>query len=351
MYMNSQPYPYTMPQNNVMAPVYQQPQVPMTSTFYQVRDDDRVILLSLEDYLARQGYTPNSVRPDEWVRIVESAGDVFYSDIAQRVTRVIPYINFAPEDDDKAKGLQNSLAHHMRNPRFVSIMMKQLYQENNPEANAFVGAFLVTAADIYVSDMKKLDEAESTTVEKVKKDKDGKETKVPEPPKKSHRDDNVVASMYDAAMRLLSDKYEYVKNAVLGINKGDALGVAAYLAMNNAYTVKALLKTNLPLTSDLFEKDVKIHNNPGNIIAALLTLPKAEYAKLSVNQQKFMDTLTKWVYARLDALPPTACLDYLVQVYHTSAPADVVKPNLIQLKDCGTQYPQLYQVVRALKLN
>ena len=350
MYMNSQPYPYAQT-NAVMATPYQpQQSYPMGSTFYQVRDDDRIVLLSLDEYLARQGYTPSTVRPDEWVRIVESAGDIFYSDIAQRITRIIPYINFAPIDDDKAKGLQNSLAHHMRNPRFVSIMMKQLYQENNPEANAFVGAFLVSSAEIYATDMKKLDEADQAPkVESVKKDKE--KDKTPEPPKKSHRDDNVLASMYQAAMQLLSDKYEYVMNSVIGIAKGDALAVAAYLAMNNAYTVKALLKTNLPLTADIFEKDMKISSNPGNIIAALLTLPKADYLKLSGNQQKFMDTLIKWVYTRLDALPPTACLNYLVQVYHTSAPADVVKPYLIQLKDCGTQYPQLYQVVRALKLN
>lgn len=350
MYMNSQPYPYaTMPQNSMM-PTYQPQQVCDTfSNCYQVRDDDRVVLLSLEEYLAHQGYTPNNVRPDEWVRIVESAGDVFYSDIAQRITRIIQYINFAPEDDDKAIGLQNSIVHHMRNPRFVSILMKQLYQENNREANAFVGSTFVAAAEIYANDMKKLDEADAkASVEKVEKDGKKKEA---EPPKKSHRDDNVLANMYQAAMTLIGDKYEYVVRSVVGIAKGDALGVASYLAMNNALTIKGLLKTNLPLTSDLLENDVVIHNNPGNVIAALLTLQKSDYLKLTANQQKFMDTLVKWVYARLDAIPPTACLEYLVRVYHTSAPADVVKTNLIQLKDCGTQYPQLYQVVRALKLN
>lgn len=348
MYMNSQPY--AMPQANMPMPVpaYQQAYNTTSPTeFYQVRDDDKVILLSLDEYLARQGYTPNNVRPEEWVHIIDAAGDVFYSDIAQRLTRVASYINFAPEDDDKARGLMHSLAHHVRNPRFIAIMMKQLHQENNPEANGFIGAILITAAEMYVQEMRKLDEADKPEVEKTKKDKE----KAPETPKKTHLDENIVASMYDAALQLLSSKYEYVKNQVIGIGKGDALAIAAYLAMNNELTVKDIIKTDLPLTADLFENDARIHSNPGNVIAALLHLQKAEYAKLSVNQTKFLDTLTKWVYARLDALPPTACLNYLVQVYHTSAPADVVKTNLIQLKDCGPQYPQLYQVVRALKLN
>ena len=351
MYMNSQPYPYAMPQNNaIFTPAYQQAM--SASPQYQIREDDKIILLSLDEYLAHQGYTPKNVRPDEWIRIIESAGDIFYSDIAQRLTRVIPWINYAPEEDDRRIGLQHSIEHHMRNPRFVAILMKELYQENNQEANAFIGAFFVTAAESYVSEMKKLDEADAaSTIEKTKKEKDGKETKVPEPPKKSHRDDNIVASMYGAAMRLLSDKYEYVKNTVLGIDTGNALAIAAYLAMNNQYGVKCLLKSNLPLTSDLLENDPKIHVNPGRVIDGLLKLKKADYVKLTVNQQKFLDTLIKWVYVRLDTLQPSACLEYLRGVYQTSAPADLVKGNLIQLKDCGPQYAQLSQVTKALNLN
>jgi len=359
MYMNTQQYmnptAYPMLQNPAPVPVYQQAYNRTIPTeFYQVRDDDKIILLSFEEYLARQGYTPNTVRPEEWVRIVESAEDIFYSDIVQRLTRIFPFINYASEDDDRAKGLKYSLAHHMRNPRFISIMMKQLYQENNQEANGFAGAFLCTAASMYLEEMRKLDEAEVTEVPKPKKDKDSKDTKLPTPPsapKKSHVDENVIASMYQAAMQLLAGKYEYVKNRCIGIEQGDALAIAAYLAMNNEITIKELIKSDLPLTAELLQNDQKIGSDPGNIIAAALNLQKADYAKLSVNQTKFVDSLTKWVYSRLDSLPPTACLQYLVSVYHTSAPGDVVKTNLIQLKDCGTQYPQLIQVVRALKMN
>ena len=214
-----------------------------------------------------------------------------------------------------------------------------------------MASFLCKAAQMYLEEMRKLDEAEVTEVPKTKKDKDGKEEKVPTPPKKSHIDENIIASMYQAAMQLLSGKYEYVKNRCIGIEQGDALAIAAYLSMNNELTVKELIKSDLPLTAELFQNDQKIGPQPGNIIAAALHLQKADYAKLSVNQTKFVDSLTKWVYSRLDALPPTACLEYLVSVYNTAAPGDVVKTNLIQLKDCGTQYPQLIQVVRALKMN
>jgi hypothetical protein len=229
-------------------------------------------------------------------------------------------------------------------------MMKQLYQENNQEANGFAGAFICDAVQNYINEMKKLDEAEVKEVPKPKKEKDDKQ-ETPSAPKKSHLDENITASMYQAAMQLLNGKYQYVKNRCIGIGEGDALAVAAYLAMNNELTVKELIKCDLPLTAELFQNDQKIGTNPGNIIAAALHLQKADYAKLTVNQTKFVDSLTKWVYAKLDALPPTACLEYLVSVYNTSAPADVVKTNLIQLKDCGTQYPQLKQVVMALKMN
>ena len=140
--MYTQPYMnpnYPMLQNQMPVPVYQQAyNRTMPTEFYQVRNDDKIILLSFEQYLAHQGYTPNNTRPEEWVRIVESAEDIFYSDIAQRLTRIFPFINYGNPDDDKVKGLTNSLAHHLRNPRFISIMMKQLYQENNSESNGFI---------------------------------------------------------------------------------------------------------------------------------------------------------------------------------------------------------------------
>lgn len=349
MFYNQQ-YPMG-PQSAMPMPVYQQACASTVSTeFYQIRPDDTVILYSLEKYLANKGYTPQNLRPDEWIRMYESSRDIFYSDIVQRLTRVIPYINYASEDDDVAKGLRHSLAHHMRNKYFIDLMMKQLYQENNPVANGFIGAFLCKAVEIYINEMHAKDELEVTEVKSTKKDKDKDKDKV-EPPKKSNVDDSIIAMMYNAAKALLSDKYVYVKNQCLNIGDGDALAIAAYLAMNNELTVKELIRSDLPITADLLQNDVTIGKDPGNIISAALKLQKADYAKLSVNQTKFVDSLVTWIYERLDALQPTACLEYLVCVYGTSQPADVVKPYLIQLKDCSTKYPQLKQVTRALKIN
>ena len=42
--------------------------------------------------------------------------------------------------------------------------------------------------------------------------------------------------------------------------------------------------------------------------------------------------------------------DYLVRVYGTYQPADKIKTKLIQIQDCGTQYPQLFTVAKAFKL-
>lgn len=73
--------------------------------------------------------------------------------------------------------------------------------------------------------------------------------------------------------------------------------------------------------------------------------------KLSVNQAKFLESLTKWIYSRLNSLDPSLCLQLLVAAYGSTNPGDYVKTCLIQPKDCGTQYPNLKQVAISLKIN
>lgn len=344
---------YQMPQSPMPAPVYQQAAYSNTypTEFYQLRPDDVVILYSLEKYMEKRGFTPETVRPDEYMRLYESTRDVFYSDIVQRLTRVIPYVNYADEDNEQAKALRNSLYHHMRNPYFLDLMMRQLYQENNLEANGFIGAFLCEAATAYYNEMKMKDELETSELkDKSKKDKGDKDEKTP-PPKKSNFDENIMQQMYNAALSLLRGKFEYVKSQCVGMDSGDAIAVAAKLAMNNELTLKELIKSNLPLTADILQNDSKIGPYPQNIITAALHLKKADYAKLSVNQTKFVDSLTKWVYSTLERWGPMEALNFLTSAYRTSMPGDAVKDKLIQLKDCGTQYQNLLQVVRVMKLN
>ena len=314
---------------------------------YGIRNDDLLITLSLEKYMEMRGYTPNTVRPEEWVRLYESISDNFYSDIIQRLNRVIPYINYMSQIDpkeDTSYGMKISLYHHFRNSRFMTILMSYLSKVNDNELSASVGAMLCDAAAYYVTEMKKLDEEDAEAAKKDKKDKKDAE------PKKSHLDDNVVASMYTAAQRLLAGPYSYVKNNYPGLTDGEQLMIAAYLVMNNEVAVKNLIACDLPLTADLFEKYTPIKNYPGPIIAAILNLEKADYSKLSVNQEKFVNTLEKWVFSRLDALVPSDCFDYLTRVYGTYQPADKIKTKLIQIQDCGTQYPQLFTVAKAFKL-
>ena len=342
-------YPVTQ-QNPMMMPVHYQAQSTVNPTeFYQIRNDDMIILYSLEAYLGKMGKSPQNLRPDEWIRLYESSRDMFYSDIVQRLTRVIPYINYASEDDDAAQGMRNSLYHHMRDPVFLKLMMDQLYQERNEQANAYIGAFLTKAIQNYIEEMKAKDEAEIAEVKSTKKDKD-KETKA-EPPKKSNIDPDIVNNMMSVAKNLLDSKYQYVKNICIGMGDGDALGVAAYLAMDNELTIKELIISDFPVTAELFQRDPEIERHPENIIKAALHLEKADYAKLTVNQTKFVDSLTQWVYKRLNELTPTACLEWLVKAYGTIAPGDIVKTKLIQLKDCGGKYPNLNQVTKALKIN
>jgi hypothetical protein len=323
-----------------------------TPIYDHIMESDMIILIPLDKYV-KQRYgpeyssgSPRFTSPEEYVRFVDGCRNIFYSDIVQRTTRVIAYINKCDENDDKGNALKQALCMHMRSPEFMQLLVKQLAYENNPYGNAIVGAFICEACRAYQEDMKKADEADAEMA-KANKKKDDKATA----PLKSHVDPEIVDMMFATAKNLLGPFVSYVQNKCIGMNDGHVLAVAALLAMSSENTVPALIESDIPVTADILNCPLITDQGMSHICTGVLRLQKADYVKLSVNQTKFVESLTKWIYARLNAIDPTECLKILTYAYGSANQPEFVKSCLIQPKDCGTQYQNLKTVAAAMKIN
>lgn len=315
--------------------------------YAQLYSGDAIILESLESYMEKKGVTPTTVRQDEYIRYYESTRDVFYSDIVQRLPRVVPYINISAEDDDKACALKQALFKHMCNPDFLHIMMIYLRRESDSVIKGLIGALLCESIVNYLNEMHKLDDVDQENFKAAKKD-----DKKAEPPK-THVNEDIVSKMIETAKELLANEYAYIDTKCIGMDTMNKLATAAYIAMGNENTACALLESDLPITAEVLNEPYLTANNDklARVYTGILRLQKADHVKLSVNQTKFVESLTKWIYKRLNDMDMNLCLQLLVYAYGSSYPAEYVKTCLIQPKDCGTQYPNLFQVARSMKIN
>ena len=312
----------------------------------EVISSDLVVCQSLDNYMKSRGVSPDKIRPDEYLRYYQDARDVFYSDIAQRTSRLIAYINIMPEDDDKAKAFKYALSHHMRDKAYITILTKQLVHENNSYANALVGSFVCEALRQYHADMMKLDADDAEAVKETKKKDDKAQA-----PLKSHVDPEIVESMLTLGKHLLAPYCEFVQNKFVKMEESQVITIASLIAMGNEATVSAILDSDIAVTADVLDCPKITNGQLPYIYTGILRLKKADWAKLSVNQTKFVESLTKWIYNRLNSMDPALCLNLLVYVYGSITPAEYVKQCLIQPKDCGSQYPNLRQVAISLKIN
>jgi len=312
----------------------------------EVIASDIVVLQSLESYMNARNVRPDNTRPDEYLRYYQDASNVFYSDIVQRTPRLVAYINSAPEADDKASAFKIALAHHMRDKNFMTLLEKQLAHDNNEFANALVGSFVCEALRMYFEDMKKLDDEANETA-KAEKKKDDKA----QAPLKSHVDPETVESMMSLGKLLLKKHCAFVQSKFVKMSDSDVIAVASLLAMGNDSVAYALLDSDIAVTADVFDCPLLTNDQLPYLYAGILRLKKADWVKLSVNQTKLVESMTKWIYNRLNCMDPTLCLQLLVWVYGSVSPAEYVKTCLIQPKDCGSQYPNLKQVAISLKIN
>lgn len=291
-------------------------------------DSDIICLDSVESYLQRMN-VPYPRTPEEKLALTQVGRDQLYSDIANRLPRVAAYLLQVadPENDDKAKGLSRAISHHCMDAAFVSIVMQKLRAEGFIDDCHIIGALFVTVADQYMVKNKPDEKLKSEEKEEVLK--------------KMAR---AVQHLYDASRILLRDIIEDVSNMCPGLSETDRIAVAAALSVNNENTLKELLSFNGAITADIFE----IYNDPNEIIKNALLLKKADYTKLTPNQKAFIDSLTTFVFKKLDSLDMSNCYRFLTSTYQSLNPD--TKKYLICITDVSVSaYPNLHEVVKQFK--
>lgn len=300
----------------------------------QITDSDMIILQSVESYL-KTLRTPVIQNPQEKLIVTQQARDYLYSDIVQRVPRVAAYIMGADmETDTIAQGLYMALSKHVLDPVFVDILMQYLMKANNPEENGVVGALLTKILNKYIESKTK----PTTTTSKKDKDKDS-DKKSAEPEKPDLSD---IAHIQKAVNALLGNLSTIIVTRCGNLTMPEATAIAACIAMNNTETINEIVASDLPITAQLFD----VVQDPSNLIKASLLLKKADFVKLSKNQSAFMESLTRWVYDKLNIIPTQSSYQFLVATYGSIKPD--VKDYYIQIKDCGMKYSNLYAVSKQL---
>ena len=303
---------------------------------------DVVILNTVESYLRTLGI-PRNLAPEDQLSLMQSARDYLYSEIAQRVPAVAPKILAADlETNDQASALFQALTEHALDPVFIDILIKYLdsINRNGYEQSALLvtGALLVKIAEKWIKDNTKPVTANKKKDDK-KKDGEAEETKdnCPDMPKIGH--------LQEAINYLLGECANKVAMKCGNITYTEALAIAACLASNNETTIVQIIESEIPITADVFD----IISNKNELIKAALLLEKKDFPTLNQTQQKFVESLERWVFDKLEHNATTTQLyNFLTSIYG-------VKPDtnryLINVRDCGTSNSNLLQVVRLMTAN
>lgn len=293
----------------------------------QITDSDMIVLQSVESYLKSLG-TPINQHPQERLIVTQKARDFLYSDIVQRAPRIAAYLLSTDlETDTVGQGLYFAMSRHVMDPIFVNILMQFLARANNADENGVVGALLTKIMSKHIESKTKQTETKSK-----KNDKE----------ELQQMDMSDVAHIQKAIDQLLGSLADLVCAKCGNVTHVEATAIAACIAMNNKDSITEIVASDLPITADVFN----ILSNPGSIIKGALLLEKSEVTKLTKNQQAFLDSLSRWVFKKLNDISMQQCYQFLVATYGTMKP-DVSK-YFIYLKDCGNAYPQLREVAKQL---
>lgn len=310
-----------------------------TSNFQQ---SDVVVLNTVESYLKTLG-TPQDLTPEVKLRLYQNARDYLYSEIAQRVPSIAPKILSADlVVDDQASALFKALYNHSMDPVFIKVLMDYLTAINrdgrNQNACFVTGALLVKFVDKYLTDNATPITNTIKKEEKKKGDKEeAKETVTCLTP-----DMTKIEHLQEAVKILLGDLANRIAVTCGNLTFGDSLAIAAAVALNSKETLEQIIASDLPVTASVLD----VIQNKGEIIKGALLLEKKDFIKLSTNQQKFIESLETWVFDKMNSYAsPTQVYNFLLSIYG-------IKPDtnkyLINIRDCGTNYSNLLQVVRVL---
>lgn len=301
-------------------------------------ESDRVILHTVDSYLRQMGASRN-ISPDTQLVLMQNARDYLYSEIAQRVPSVAPKILSADlEINDQARALYLALTEHAMDPVFIKILMNYLgsINRNNQSQGACLstGALLARIMNKYITDNTK------PITKDGKKDKKDDKKDAPEAPERI--DLSKVQHIQDAINVLLGEVANKIAMKCGNITYVEAMAIAACIATNNETTITGIIESDLPVTADVFD----IIQNKNEIMKSALLLEKKDFPKLTQNQQKFVESLERWVFSKLENnCTSNQAYSFLISIYG-------VRPDtnkyLINIRDCGTTYSNLLQVARLL---
>lgn len=299
---------------------------------------DAICLNTVESYLKTLG-TPYNMPPEAQLTLVQNARDYLYSEIAQRVPNIAPKILSADMDtDERASALFLALSRHALDPVFIRILMNYLGTINKEGRN--VGACLVTGA-LLARIMSKYIEDHTKPVTVVTKDKKDKKDDTKEVAPQNNNFDEI-KPLQEAVNMLLGEAANKIAMRCGNITYPEALSIAACIATNNEYTIRELISSDMPVTADVLD----IIQNKSELMKAALLLEKKDFAKLTQNQQKFVESLERWVFDKLEHnCTSTQAYNFLLSIYGMRPDTN---KYLINVRDCGTTYSNLLQVVRLM---
>jgi hypothetical protein len=302
---------------------------------------DHILTENVESLMAKQqvGY-PGGITPQQYAYAEEVTRQNFYLDAVPRIPRVIQYIFESDLDTDKTAagleyGIKNLLVY---DPNFLVSLMTYLAQPTiNPNGIAAVGAFMVKIMTEYAD---KLKEAADT-----KKDKDKTE--------KVEKDEEAegIERISKNVGTLLRNVVEIVDINCPGLTETEKLATAAAIAMQNHQTLGILLQNNLPVTANLLDIIRNSGNNKGMnlVIASAFLLEKKDFPKLTENQEKFIDSLSTYVFKLINEKGPTEICALFGWIYGSYDCRNVdLEKYIIDPRACGTQYSRLHATIKSM---
>ena len=300
--------------------------------------EDTILMENVESLMAKQqvGY-PGGITPQQYAYAEEVTRQNFYLKAVPRVPRVVQYIFEADLDtDQKAAGLEYGLKNLLiYDANFLVSLMTYLAQPNmNPNGIAAVGAFMVKIINEYAEKM----------------GEDGKGKKTDEKGEKDAEAEGIERISKNVGT-LLRNVVEIVDINCPGLSDSEKLATAAAIAMQNEQTIGILLQNNLPVTANLLDIIRNSGNNKGMnlVIASAFLLEKKDFPKLTENQEKFIDSLSTYVFKLVNEKGPTESGALFAWIYGSMDCRNIdLEKYIIDPRACGTQYSRLHATAKSM---
>ena len=305
--------------------------------------EDTILMENVESLMAKQQVSyPGGITPQQYAYAEEVTRQNFYLKAVPRVPRVVQYIFEADLDtDQKAQGLEYGLKNLLiYDPNFLVSLMTYLAQPNmNPNGIAAVGAFMVKIINEYAEKVKEA--AEATKGKKATEEKKDEKNEEAEG----------IERISKNVGTLLRNVVEIVDINCPGLSDSEKLATAAAIAMQNEQTIGILLQNNLPVTANLLDIIRNSGNNKGMnlVIASAFLLEKKDFPKLTENQEKFIDSLSTYVFKLVNEKGPTEIGALFAWIYGSMDCRNIdLEKYIIDPRACGTQYSRLHATAKSM---